>query len=223
MRKIITFGIILFIVLINTFQFKESVASENLDIYKEILKISSAKIEEVGIESTFINDESLQSCYNNLKKAFQFNNPINNEKIVSSTTDYLQFDIDNINGNIQRIDANKIKISINQKTDKNNTELLKSILRNAFNDNTSQYLYIKSKINDDYHEINDKILKFLDKSGATDINTVNLNNGYSTICNTHKYNVKNIANGSFDFQVAIMNYNSESEIIIGIPEITVAF
>ena len=63
----------------------------------------------------------------------------------------------------------------------------------------------------------------LDKSGATDINTVNLNNGYSTICNTHKYNVKNIANGSFDFQVAKMNNNSESEIIIGIPEITVAF
>jgi hypothetical protein len=82
------------------------------------------------------------------------------------------------------------------------------------------YFYLKSKVKENNLSlVNDKINKILKNSGAKNIDTVEINKGFSTVAYTKRYEtVKN--NGLLmDFNYAVTSYNSGNYIIIGTPTI----
>ncbi|MGL4730206.1 MAG: hypothetical protein ACRCW0_01300 [Clostridium sp.] len=225
MKKLITVIMVFIFICLNSISSKAIV---NQDIFNEIINISNAEIIEVGVETTFNGDEDVCIYYEKLKEVIAKLGYSKDKINANKENNYIEFNIENIYGTIEKIKFEEgiIKITLNQKTNDNNLEFLKSITKLTFLEekHVNQYLHVKSSFNNqNCNLLNNKIVNFLDKSGATDFDTVPLKNGYSTICNTKRYEEKVSFQRKFDFQFAIMNYKKENYLIIGTPEITVAF
>jgi hypothetical protein len=76
---------------------------------------------------------------------------------------------------------------------------------------------------EDIYEVNEKIIKLLESHSTKNIETVNINNGLSTVAYTKNYDAMVNNNKLIDFNYAVCNYSSGSYIIIGTPEIIITY
>ncbi|WP_061996151.1 hypothetical protein [Clostridium sp. ATCC 25772] len=225
LKKFIAIFMIFILVCLNSINSK---AIDKKDIIGEVLNIAKAEIIEVGVETIFNEEKDINSYCEELKKSISYYGYDKEKIIVKNHNDYIEVKIDNLNVIIEKIDYkdNMIKMTVSQKTKYNNLDFLKNLTKTTFKNekHINQYLYVKSSFDDENcNLLNKHIVDFLDKNGATDLETVPLENGFSTICNTKMYNSKEIFRKKIDFQFAIMKYSRENYLIIGTPEITVAF
>jgi Tfp pilus assembly protein FimT len=90
--------------------------------------------------------------------------------------------------------------------------------------NAKYFQYLKAKLpNNNIKYDNNKVLELLKGYDSTNINTVKLENGYSTTAYTKMYNSMESNGQLIDLNYALSKYSSGSYIIIGTPEINVTY
>jgi hypothetical protein len=148
----------------------------------------------------------------------------------SKKAHYQEFGKDNLKGYIETIhyeNHNIVTINLVKKDDKNSLKELKDKLEQCLNNkkvNVKYFMYLKSKMKDDNIQYaNKNIVKLLKYYGAVNINTVSLQNGYSTTAYTKRYEPIESNGKKMDFNYAVCKYSSGNYIIIGTPEIIVTY
>jgi len=94
--------------------------------------------------------------------------------------------------------------------------------------NIHSYFYLKGEIKKDNSKvINDTIIDDLNYMGVINIDTVSLNNGFSTVCYTGSKDNINNSGKLMDLNFAVMNYNNgiyeKSYLFVGTPMINISY
>ncbi|GAA0177736.1 YwmB family TATA-box binding protein [Clostridium sediminicola] len=217
----------LFIVIVLT-NYKVSFAERKVHLFDSILAETNTKVIEYGIDEKFqttngnISIDNLINLFDD--KLFNYST-----KIIDTEDVYrMEFNSKNGTGFISVVPYESkylyhISILIyddNIKIDDIENDL-KGFTRNYNIENAIYYIYAKAKLDKDIdiEEYNNKIIDLLKNYGSTNVKTVSINNGFSTIANTHQFNGKK-SNGKFiDFNFATCNYESGNYLIMGTPEI----
>lgn len=228
-KKRIVIFLIMAIVIIN-FNIFLSHAKERVDVFDEVLSITNSKIAEASITTTFKPNKDYDYYYKNLLLLLREYTTSMEEKTIYDNSNYREFKFDNIYGYIEKVfykDETLITINLVEKTNENKLEDLKGVLDKILLEhayNVQYYLQIKSMLEEkDLETVNCSIINALENRKTTGLNTVNLNNGYSTICNTKNYIAKRVNDELIDFQFAVVRYSSGNYLIMGTPEITLTF
>ncbi|WP_291579323.1 hypothetical protein [Clostridium sp. UBA6640] len=228
-RKRIVSFLIMAIVIIN-FNIFLSQAKERVDVFNEVLSITNSKIVEASITTTFKSNKDYDYYYKNLLLLLREYTTSMEEKTIYDNSNYREFKFDNIYGYIEKVcykDETLITINLVEKTNENKLEDLKGVLDKILLEhayNVQYYLQIKSMLEEnDLETVNCSIINALENRKTTGLSTVNLNNGYSTICNTKNYIAKRVNDELIDFQFAVVRYSSGNYLIMGTPEITLTF
>lgn len=211
------------ITLINNIEIQ---ATSNVDIFNKIISLTNSNIEKVCVETIYSLEEEFDNYYEKINCQLNFNSN-NMSNYIDYKNNYIEFKIDNIKGILENIDYNKrlIKLTLIEDSKENTINNLKKLTENILGKNyINQYSYIKTKLLDkNIKNLNNEIKKYLKDYKAENFNTIKLDNGYSTVCNTKLYKSKTIGDTCYDFQFAVMKYNSGNYLIMGTPEITLAF
>lgn len=228
-RKRTVIFLIVTIVIIN-FNIFLSQAKERTDVFNEILSITDSNIVEVSITTTFKANKNYDYYYENLLLLLREYTTSIEEKTIYDNSNYREFKFDKIYGYIEKTcykDETLITINLVEKTNENKLEDLKGVLDKVLSEhayNVQYYRQVKSMLEEkNLQTINYSIINALKNKKAIGLNTVKLNNGYSTICNTKNYVAKRVNDELIDFQFAVVRYSSGNYLIMGTPEITLAF
>jgi hypothetical protein len=200
--------------------------AKETDLLDEIINKTGSNVVEYGVSSSYItNDMEIQALKDTLRTLGYYDS--HNIKISENADIYtIDFIKGNVSGFIQATNENNqiyVTIDVREKSTVNNINMLKKNIENAVDKkykNVKYYFYLKSKVKENNLSlVNDKINKILKNSGAKNIDTVEINKGFSTVAYTKRYEtVKN--NGLLmDFNYAVTSYNSGNYIIIGTPTI----
>lgn len=201
----------------------------NSDLFNQIIQKTNSNVEEYGLTTCFETKENgRQLCLNILKK-LRFNDSKYN--VTNSNNIFcIEFSKNSTSGYIESIrnnNSNVITLQIRQKGSKNNIAGLEDNIRNVLNPYTSNqryFQYVKAKTNEQNIEIiNNNIVKLLKEKGTVNINTVSINNGYSTTAYTNEYLPICSNNNLVDLNYAVCKYSSGNYIIIGTPEILITY
>jgi hypothetical protein len=197
--------------------------AKETDLFDEIINKTRSNVVEYGVSSSYItNDMEIQDTLRTLGY-YDSNNTKISENADIYTIDFIK---GNVSGFIQATNENNqiyVTIDVREKSTVNNINMLKKNIENAVDKkykNVKYYFYLKSKVTENnLSQVNDKINKILKNSGAKNIDTVEINNGFSTVAYTKRYEtVKN--NGVLmDLNYAVTSYDSGNYIIIGTPTI----
>jgi len=244
-RKGITLLCIVLSFIILQINVKLTSAQEKVNLFDAILLQTKAKIVEYGLKTTFTTTEDSEQVCNYLIESLELNSK---EIKLNSSEDENSYCIEfsgvNIQGYIEGLkysnkalkhdNENNITINISKIGKENGLVSLKNKVRDSIGNrgkDIKYFQYIKARIGDisakagieNIYGVNDGIIKLLNLRGAENIETVNLNNGLSTIAYTKKYDEKVTNNKLIDFNYAICNYSSGRYIIIGTPEIIITY
>ncbi|NFS24200.1 hypothetical protein FDF31_00495 [Clostridium sporogenes] len=235
MNKKIKFGILIILIFfITTILFipkNYSKAKDKDELFFEIVDKTNSNIVEVGGKVTF-------------------STKLQNEEFAREMCSYLDLDKDfnkslsDKNGNYNIYFYNK-EISGNINVKKYNNENIvmidfKSATLNKrfidFKNSVNSYLnlnnkkdyvfeYLKAENNSkDLKKINNDIKSILNKNSAKNIETIKLDNGYSTTAYTKRYTPINVCGKKIDFNYAICKYNSQKTyLILGTPQIDLTY
>ena len=206
-------------------------AKENNDIFNKLLSKGDVMVTEYSVTATFNskeNDDVL--CKEIINRA---SNVLGNLEYTSTDENGLvtiSFSSEFYKGSIVSRPYNGefiVNVTIIKRENKNNTKELQGKLSEILSHVNSRMNYsqcIKGKIlNNNLDEINKFVIDTLEQNKAENINTAKLYNGYSTICNAKLYNSKKIGGLDIDFQCAVVKYSSGCYLIMGTPEITLAY
>lgn len=217
------FGVITFL---NDF----SKAQKNIDLFNDILMITNSSTVEYGITSTFNIEENNDDVINCILKKFNFYDKLNKRELKNAKGYCIEFGDNNTNGYIETIryeNHNVITVNIVKEDSENNMEDLKTKLQECLKDkkiNAKYFQYLKAKAaSKDIEDINNKILTLLKSHRAANVNTINLENGYSTTAYTKQYDSIQSDSKMIDFNYAVCKYSSGSYVIIGTPELIVTY
>ncbi|MBZ9633008.1 YwmB family TATA-box binding protein [Clostridium sp. FP1] len=213
-------------------------AQEKVNLFDEILVQTKSKTVEYGLKASFKTGEDQKTVCNYLIKNLQFDNSeIKSNKYENEDSYCINFSNENIKGYIEALkhnNENVITISISKIDNENGLESLKNKISHAIpsrGENIQYFQYLKAKIlesniselNEDTYAVNKRIIKILKSHGTCNIETVNINNGLSTIAYTKQYGSMVNNNKLIDFNYAVCNYSSGRYIIIGTPEIITTY
>ncbi|WP_461206703.1 hypothetical protein [Clostridium sp. DL1XJH146] len=223
-NKSITMFIFLVIFLFGNYHI--SYAKKNNDLINNILSEVDCKVIEYGIEVTIVTIENFEEeKLMNLLKSELVNSA--SESISKADEVYIKVYGDNGNGEIQKkYDGNQYYYVMRIFKNKD-YELLKLkekvllYLNENFQSKINYSLYVQCKLNEgkNLEKVNNQVISEINSIGASDVNTIELSNGFSTTANTHMYSGK-LNNGIIkDFNFAVCNYSSGNYLIIGTPEI----
>lgn len=218
-----TFGIIVFFT-------DFSMAKKSTDLFNEILVITNSTTIEYGIASTFKIEENDESITDYILKELGFDHDFNRKELKNKKGYCIEFGDSNINGYIETIryeNHNIVTVNIVKKDNQNNLEDLKNKLQGCLKDkkiNAKYFQYLKAKAESkDIESINNQILTLLKSHRVVNINTVSLENGYSTTAYTKNYDSIQSDSKTIDFNYAVCKYSSGSYVIIGTPELIVTY
>lgn len=207
-----------------------SLANKNSDLFDDIVKRTNSNIVECGITAEFTTDENREDICNYILKKLDFYDGWNTNVLKSQEAYCVEFGKNNVNGYIEIMyyeNHSIVTINIVKKDSKNSLEELKSKLQQSLSDknvNVKYFMYLKSKMpNDNIKFANEEILKLLKQYGVININTISLQNGYSTTAYTRKYDSIESNGEKVDFNYAVCKYSSGSYIIIGTPELIITY
>lgn len=205
-------------------------AQKTIDLFNEIISKANIKVVEYGTTLSFKTTENgRKKCINLLRKLDYYD--IDNINILENNKMYcIDFNKNNTSGYIESVaydGYNVITINVIQKNSINELNKLKNKIKKVLNNeysNNKFFDYLKGRIIDgDIYSANNKISNILKQNGATNIETVNISNGYSTIAYTKKYRAMKNDGKIIDFNYAVCRYSSGNYIIIGTPEIIVSY
>jgi hypothetical protein len=198
--------------------------AKETDLFEEIINKTESNVIEYGVSASFITGDIEQGTLEDTLKVMGYYNPSTMSISIKDNVHSIDFNKGDISGYIQSVkqgDGTYITLDIKEKSTINNINMLKNNIENSISKkykNVKYFLRLKSKLKQsDLTEVNNQIKTILKNTGAKSIDTIEINNGFSTVAYTKKYQaVKN--NGSLiDFNYAVTSYNSGNYIIIGTP------
>ncbi|WP_195923302.1 YwmB family TATA-box binding protein [Clostridium tepidum] len=235
MNKKIKFGILIILIFsIITLLFipkNYSKAKDKDELFFDIVDKTNSSIVEVGAKVTFStklqNEEfSKEICsYLNLNKDF-------NKSLSDENGNYnIYFYNKEISGNInikKYNNENIVMIDFKSATlNKRFTDLKNNVKAYLNLNNKKDYVfeYLKAENNNkNLKKINNDIKSILDQNSAKNIETIELDNGYSTTAYTKRYTPINVCGKKIDFNYAICKYNSQKTyLILGTPQIDLTY
>lgn len=206
----------------------------NTDIFKVLINDMNGKIEQFNVTAEFYSNNDDKSMYIDLLDRINFDFGQVNYKITENDSVItIDFTNEKYDGKIELYKIQeklKGKVSIienGSNLEYSNLEKLKVKISNALSyiDNSIEYSQcIKVKVSKGtIDEYKDLVLDTLSVSESQNINTVKIYNGYSILADTGLYKKKNIFGTDIDFQCALVDYSSGCYLIMGSPEITLAY
>lgn len=219
-------SLLLFIFMMICFNTKFYAESNNENLFDDIISKTQGKVIEYGVTTSFMATGSGAINCNNILNDMGFKE---NSKITESKSNNIyriEFQNEKISGYVESVkeaDKSIIKISIIASESKNNMYELKNKVNESVKNhggNAELFEYLKVKLPDsDIEHTNRTIVSLLESRGTIDIDTVRLENGFSTVCNTGKFKPTMINGKLIDFNFSVSNYTSGNYIIMGTPEI----
>lgn len=215
-----------------------SSAQEDVNLFDEILLATKSKTVEYGLKTFFKTTEDPKEICDYLIQTLELNNKEIKLNYFENEDSYcIEFSGESVQGYIEALKYNKddiITINISNTGNENGLVSLKNKVSGSIGrrgKDIKYFQYLKAEMQEcstnegieDIYNINERIIKILKFHGTENIETVNINNGLSTIAYTKKYNDKVNNNKLIDFNYAVCNYSSGRYIIIGTPEIITTY
>ena len=186
----------------------------NLDnkVYSKVEE-EICNIEEYGMKIEYITDESIKDQFNNISdyiKIEDFDSIVEKENEIYLNTSKEQFNLDinlieeNSKSRVQIVIVSKNRIYFN------NIKEYFQVIHNKNMKNIKYYTYIKGNIreNNNIDEIEEKLIKSIDKSKVKEIKRINLEKGTTGIINLKS---------DYQFNYSIMTYEEDRKLILGTP------
>jgi hypothetical protein len=224
--------VFIIIVLIMSFVFpnnKAYFAQRNIDLFNEIIENTDSQILEYGVRvSLGINEDGEEYCLDILRKLQVGNaniNVVKQEKIYC-----VEFSNKELKGYIESSsydNHNVVIMNITQINSENKLSELKDKIKSALGETDKEakyFQYLKAKVNNnDKFKVNEDIKNILKEYKAVNIDTVKIENGYSTVAYTKKYSAMKNNGKWMDFNYAVCSYDSGDYIILGTPIIITTY
>lgn len=192
--------------------FSPSTMSLDNKVYSKVEE-EICNIEEYGMKIEYITDENIKDQFNNISdyiKIEDFDSIVEKENEIYLNTSKEQFNLD-INL-IEENSKSRIQIVIVSKNriDFNNIKEYFQVIHNKNMKNIKYYTYIKGNIreNNNIDEIEEKLIKSIDKSKVKEIKRINLEKGTTGIINLKS---------DYQFNYSIMTYEEDRKLILGTP------
>jgi hypothetical protein len=220
--------LILCIFLMSAFGYFNSsytLAANNVDFFKEIVEAAEGRVVEFGVKASFdVSEEKEAYCLELLKK-LELNGA--DISVIKDDKFYcIEFSNSKIKGYIESTsydNYNVVTLNIVQYDTQYRMPELKYRVSNAIGKDEKEvryFDYLKAQISGgDKIRINRKIAGMLRKYNSSNIDTVEIDNGYSTVAYTKKYPVMMNNGKMMDLNYAVCSYSSGDYIIIGTPVI----
>ncbi|MCM0649790.1 YwmB family TATA-box binding protein [Clostridium swellfunianum] len=227
-----TKAIILFIFIVIGFGYFNNsylIGSKDVDFFNDIVNISGGKVKEFGVKaSTETKEDPEEYCLSILEKLNISNSDIN---ILKDNNVYsIEFTNNETKGYIESTsydNHNVVTLNVVQYSNENKLSELKNKVGIALGkaDKDIKYFdYLKAEIyKDDKTKVNKDIAEFLKQKNVSNIDTVKIDNGYSTVAYTKKYPVMKNNGKWMDFNYAVCSYSSGDYVIIGSPVIITTY
>lgn len=204
----------IFIAALFCFSLIFSPSTMNLDnkVYSKVEE-EICNIEEYGMKIEYITDENIKDEFNNISdyiKIEDFDSIVEKENEIYLNTSKEQFNLD-INL-IEENSKSRVQIVIVSKNriDFNDIKEYFQVIHNKNMKNIKYYTYIKGNIreNNNIDEIEEKLIKSIDKSKVKEIKRINLEKGTTGIINLKS---------DYQFNYSIMTYEEDRKLILGTP------
>ena len=204
----------IFIVALFCFSLIFSPSTMNLDnkVYSKVEE-EICNIEEYGMKIEYITDVNIKDQFNNISyyiKIEDFDSIVEKENEIYLNTSKEQFNLD-INL-IEENSKSRVQIVIVSKNriDFNDIKEYFQVIHNKNMKNIKYYTYIKGNIreNNNIEEIEEKLIKSIDKSKVKEIKRINLEKGTTGIINLKS---------DYQFNYSIMTYEEDRKLILGTP------
>lgn len=204
----------IFIAALFCFSLIFSPSTMNLDnkVYSKVEE-EICNIEEYGMKIEYITDESIKDQFNNISdyiKIEDFDSIVEKENEIYLNTSKEQFNLD-INL-IEENSKSRVQIVIVSKNriDFNDIKEYFQVIHNKNMKNIKYYTYIKGNIreNNNIDEIEEKLIKSIDKSKVKEIKRIDLEKGTTGIINLKS---------DYQFNYSIMTYEEDRKLILGTP------
>lgn len=200
--------------------------AKETDLIDEIINKTGSTVVEYGVRASYVtNDLEIDTLKDTLKTLGYYDSDSMDISVKEGiyTIDFIK---GNTYGFIESANDNNqsyITIDVKEKNTINNISNLKKNIESAVDKkhkSVKYYLYLKSKIKEtNLSIVNNEIKKVLKGRGAKDIDTVEINKGFSTVAYTKRYETIENNGRLIDFNYAVNSYNSGNYIIIGTPTI----
>jgi len=227
-KSIISRGLLIFTIIALMTGFSLEKKSSNL--FDDILKRTNSNTIEYGITAKFTTYENREDICSDILKNLDFDKGWNTNVLKNKEAYCVEFGENSVKGYIETMHYENhsiVTINIVKKDNKNSLGELKNKLQQCLshkNITVEYFMYLKAKMpNDNIDFTNAEILKLLKEYGASNINTIPLQNGYSTTAYTKKYDSMESNGEKIDFNYAVCKYSSGSYIIIGTPELIITY
>ena len=204
----------IFIAALFCFSLIFSPSTMNLDnkVYSKVEE-EICNIEEYGMKIEYITDESIKDQFNNISdyiKIEDFDSIVEKENEMYLNTSKEQFNLDinlieeNSKSRVQIVIVSKNRIYFN------NIKEYFQVIHNKNMKNIKYYTYIKGNIreNNNIDEIEEKLIKSIDKSKVKEIKRIDLEKGTTGIINLKS---------DYQFNYSIMTYEEDRKLILGTP------
>jgi hypothetical protein len=204
-------------------------ASKKPDFFREIVSLTEGKVVEYGVKANFqISEDGENYCLELFKKLNIENADINvvkGEKFYS-----VEFNNNEFKGYIESTsydNHNVVTLNIVQYDNEYRLVELKNRVSIAVGKDEKEvkyFDYLKAQINKDSTEkVNRDIAELLKNNNASNIDTIKIDNGYSTVAYTKKYPVMKNNGKLMDLNYAVCSYSSGDYVIIGTPVIITTY
>lgn len=211
------------------FNINLSFAKKDINFFDEIVKAVKGSIEEYGIKAVVFTEEDGETFSNKILKSLNMEKAetdiIRNDKIYC-----IEFKSNNVYGYIESMkydNYNGVTVNVVNTDDINNADGLKELIEKAIGKNQKEvkyYQYLKAKVlSSDMYKTNEDIEALLKYYGAHNIETVEIENGYSTVAYTGKYPAIRSGGKLIDLNYAVCSYTSGNYVIVGTPIITASY
>lgn len=205
-----------------------SVKKDNL--FDDIVTEINGEACECGLTANFVSNGEEESICKNIYGKLQIDGSPKLNITKKKDTYCIEFDNGKLKGYIEDMRDEKnnfVTISISENIKKNNLTSLNERVSNAIEKKRSEvkyFQYLKAKLPmNDLKKVNNEIINLLKKKEASNIDTLPINGGYSTVAYTKRYEIRRENDKWEDFNYALCNYNSGNYIIIGTPEIITSY
>ena len=225
-----TFMLFLFMMVgFGYFNSSSSLTIESVDFFKEIVSVTEGNVTEFGVKANFeISEDGEIYCLKLLKGMNIENADIN---VVKEDRFYsVEFSNNELKGYIESTsydNHNVVTLNVVQYDNEYRLSELKNRINIAVGKDEKEvkyFDYLKAQINKgDKEKVNSDIAKLLKNNNASNIDTIKIDNGYSTVAYTKKYPVMKNNGKWMDLNYAVCSYFSGDYVIIGTPVIITTY
>lgn len=218
--------LLLFIFIILCFNNKFYASGSNKTVFEEIVTKTGSCIVEYGITTSFQTSKNGTEACNQILNNMNFGKDTKITRFAVDSVYRLEFQNKTASGYVESVvDEGKsiIKLHIIISDNSDHLQNLKDKVKEALGSycsNPKLFMYLKARV--PYYSTentNRSIVSLLADSGTINIDTVNLRNGYSTVCYTGRLEPTTINGKLIDLNFAVCSYTSGNYIILGTPEI----